>query len=134
MGAITQFNFLDDDYDLDLARAAIQESKIHQKFWYGDFYPLSDAKVGQTVITAWQLHRADLGAGLVYIFRQEQSPYLGRELQLRAIDPDAKYRVTIKRDYSPGEQRSMSGKELIDLEIMIPKKRSALVIQYQLNP
>ena len=133
MGAITQFNFLDDDYDLDLARAAIQESKIHQKFWYGDFYPLSDAKVGKSEITAWQLHREDLGAGLVYIFRQEQSPYLGRELQLRAIDPNAEYRVTIKRDYSPGEQKIISGKELVDLAISFPEKRSAWVIQYQVN-
>jgi len=134
MGPIAQYNFLDEDYDFDLARASIQEGYIHQKFWYGDFYPLSDAKVGQSEITAWQLHRADLGAGLVYIFRQEQSPYLGRELQLRAIDPEAKYRVTIKPDYSPGEQRVMSGQELIDLEIALPKKRSAFVIQYQLNP
>ena len=134
MGPIFQFNFLDDDYQLDLARAAIQESKIHQKFWYGDFYPLSDAKVGKSEITAWQLHREDLGAGLVYIFRQEQSPYLGRELQLRAIDTNAKYRVTIKRDYSSRDQQIMSGKELIDLEISFPEKRSAVVIQYQVIP
>ena len=133
MGCITQYNYLDDDYNLEMARASIQESKIYQKFWYGDFYPLSDAKVGKKEITAWQLHREDLDAGLVYIFRQEESPYIGRELQLRAINPDAEYRVTIKLDYSPGELRVMSGKELIDLEITFPEKRSALVIQYQLN-
>jgi alpha-galactosidase len=131
MGPIFQFNFLDDDYQLDLARQAILESKIHQKFWYGDFYPLSDAKVGQGEITAWQLHRADLGAGLVYIFRQQQSPYLGRELLLRAIDPDAQYRVRIKQDYSPGAERFMSGRELTNVEIAVPNKRSAIVIQYQ---
>jgi len=131
MGPIVQFNFLDDDYQFDLARQAILESKIHQKFWYGDFYPLSDAKTGQGEIMAWQLHRADLGAGLVYIFRQQQSPYLGRELQLRAIDPDAKYHVTVKQDYSPGEERVMSGKELTGMEIALSKRQSAIVIQYQ---
>lgn len=134
LGPIVQYNFLDDDYDLDLIRASILELHINQKFWYGDFYPLSDAKVGQKEITAYQLHRADLGAGVAYIFRQEQSPYLGRELQLRAIDPNARYSVTVKCDYSAGEQRIMSGKELIALEITLPKKRSALLIQYQLNP
>ena len=134
MAPIVQYNFMCDDYDLERARASIQEMRINQKFWYGDFYPLSDAKTGETSITAWQLHREDLGAGIVYIFRQEQSPYLGRELQLRAIDPDAKYSVTIKRDYSAGEQRRMSGKELIDMEIALPEKRSAFLIQYQLIP
>ncbi len=130
-GAIVQFNFLDDDYDLEQARAAIAEAKINQKFWYGDFYPLSDAKPGKKEITAWQLHRGDLNAGLVYIFRQEDSPYLGRELQLRAIDPDASYRVVIKKDYAPGEQVTMRGKELIDLEITLPEKRSAILVQYE---
>ena len=133
MAPIVQYNFMDDDYDLNLARASILESRINQKFWYGDFYPLSEAKVGQTEITAWQLHREDLGAGIAYIFRQEQSHYLGRELQLRAIDPNATYSVTIKRDYSAGVQRSMSGKELINLEVVLPEKRSALLIQYQVK-
>ena len=131
MGPIVQYNFHDDDYDLALARASILESHIHQKFWYGDFYPLSEAKTGETAITAYQLHRADLDAGVAYMFRQEQSPYLGRELQLRAIDPEAQYSVTIKRDYTAGEQRTMSGKALSDLEITLPEKRSAILIQYQ---
>jgi hypothetical protein len=67
------------------------------------------------------------------MFRQEQSPYLGRELQLRAIDPNAQYNVTIKSDYSAGKQQVMTGKELIDLEIEFPTRRSAVVIQYQLK-
>ena len=133
MGPIVQYNFHDDNYNLDLARASILESHINQKFWYGDFYPLSHAKTGKSEITAYQLHRADLGAGVAYIFRQEYSPYLGYELQLRAIDPDAKYSVTIKSDYSAGEQRIMSGKELIKLEIALPGKQSALLVQYQLK-
>jgi len=132
MGPIFQYNFLDDDYDLDLARTSILESHINQKFWYGDFYPLSEARTGETDITAYQLHRADLDAGIAYIFRQEQS-YTGRELQLRAIDPDAIYSVTIKQDFSVGKKLSMYGKELMDMKITLPEKRTALLIQYYKN-
>lgn len=131
LGAIMQFNVLDDDYDLEQARAALMEAKINQKFWYGDFYPLSDAKPVKKEITAWQLHRSDLNAGLVYVFRQEDSPYFGRELQLRAIDPDAVYHVAVKKDYTSGKPMKMTGKELIDLEIFLPEKQSALLIQYE---
>lgn len=132
MGPIFQYNFLDDDYQIELAKASVQESKVHQKFWYGDFYPLSDAKVGQKEFVVWQLHRSDLQAGLVYLFRQGQSSYMGRELNLRGIDPNAKYRVAVKKDYSPGVQQVMSGRELIDMEVAIPQKRSAVVVRYQL--
>lgn len=133
MGPIFQYNFMDDNYDLEQARASISESHINQKFWYGDFYPLSDEKTGETEVVAWQLHRADLNAGIVYIFRQGQSPYLGRELQIRAIDPNAKYTVTVKRDYSSGEKKSMTGRELINLEIALPIKSSSVLVQYQLS-
>ncbi|MDO4558031.1 MAG: alpha-galactosidase, partial [Planctomycetia bacterium] len=86
-GIITQFSYLDDDYDPELAKAAIREAKVYQKFWYGDFYALTGAQTGNDQCTAWQLNRDDLGAGLVYIFRQEECPYIGVELTLRAIDP-----------------------------------------------
>ncbi|MDR3199642.1 MAG: NPCBM/NEW2 domain-containing protein, partial [Planctomycetaceae bacterium] len=101
MGAILQYDFLGNSYNSEQSKKSIQEAKIYQKFWYGDFYPLSEAKVGETDISAWQLHRSDLEAGLIYIFRQRQSPFISRELQLRAIEPDEQYSVTVKPDYSP---------------------------------
>jgi alpha-galactosidase len=131
MGAIIQYHLLDNDYNLEEAKTSIQEAKIYQKFWYGDFYPLSEAKVGETDILAWQLHRSDLEAGLIYVFRQRQSPFIGRELSLRAIDPNSQYRVTIKSDYSPQKAIEMSGKELKTLEIHLFQKGSATVVQYE---
>ena len=130
MGCITQYNYLDDDYDPELAQASIRESKVYQKFWYGDFYPLSEAKVGETELLAWQLHRSDLEAGLVYLFRQSSCPYIGRELGLRGIDADARYRITIKRDYDSQEKYELSGDELQKFVITFPEKKSAYVLEY----
>lgn len=130
MGCITQYNYLDDDYDPEQARASIRESKVYQKFWYGDFYPLSEARVGETELLAWQLHRGDLEAGLVYLFRQSDCPYIGRELDLRGIDDAAKYRITIKRDYDSQETYELFGADLLNFTVMMPEKKSAVVVEY----
>ena len=130
-GSIIQFNVLDDDFAPAPAKAAIHEAKVLQKFWYGDFYPLTEAKIGKSEIVAWQLHRSDLDAGIIYVFRRPECPYSMRDLKPRAIDPDATYRVTIKRDYDSPVPVEMSGRELISLEIRIPEKRGCVLVEYE---
>lgn len=132
-GAILQYNFLDDDYDPESAKRSIQEAKVYQKFWYGDLYPLSPPSLGKTSIIAWQLNRSDLGAGVVYVFRQSDSPYLGRNLGLNALDPEANYTVRIKSGYDVDETKTLSGRELADYPCLIPEPRSAYIIEYQRN-
>ena len=130
-GAILQYNFLDDDYDPEMTKQSIAEAKVYQKFWYGDLYPLSDAALGRTSIIAWQLHRSDLNAGIVYVFRQSDSPYLGRNLELQALDADATYSVRIRPNYGPGETKTLTGRQLFDNPLLLPEKRSAVIIEYQ---
>ena len=130
-GAIMQFNFLDADYNPELARAALAEAKENSKFWYGDFYPLSAAIKGTSAITAWQLHRPDLNEGIVYIFRQSDSPYLGIELELRAIDPSATYRVEVKGEsYENAETREISGAELKNYVFVLKDKGASSLLHY----
>ena len=131
MGAVAQFNFMDSDYDAERAKAAAAEAKVYQKFWYGDFYPLTEAKSGNNHLLAWQLHREDLNAGIIYIFRQENCPYTGYELSPHAIDSDATYEVTLKRDYSKGTTKILSGGQLVDFQVEMPQKKSSLVIEYR---
>ncbi len=131
-GTILQYNFLDDDYDLELAKASIQEAKVHQKFWYGDFYALSEAVIGTNQCTAWQLHRSDLNAGLVYVFRQEDCIYTGVELPLRAIDSKANYRVVFRYSYNDEQTQTMTGTELQQFHVPLPKRRSSVVVRYLL--
>ncbi|MBQ1454261.1 MAG: NPCBM/NEW2 domain-containing protein [Thermoguttaceae bacterium] len=130
-GAILQYNFLDDDYDPETAKKSIREAKVYQKFWYGDFYPLTKPVLGKTSIVAWQLDRPDLGAGVIYLFRQRESPYTGIELVLNAIDTNAHYRIRVKDDYEPGEEKTVSGGELKSLPITLSRRGSAIVIEYQ---
>ncbi|MDD3587540.1 MAG: alpha-galactosidase [Thermoguttaceae bacterium] len=129
-GAILQYNFLDDDYDPDMTKRSIQEAKIYQKFWYGDIYPLSLPQLGKTSIIAWQCHRSDLNAGIVYVFRQSDSIYLGCNLNLKAIDTKAVYTVRFKSGYSIDSTKTMTGAELIAYPFLMPTKKSAIVMEY----
>ncbi len=133
-GVIMQYNFLDADFDETMTRASIEEGKRYQKFWYGDFYPMTDAVVGKKSVTAWQLHRSDLDAGLVYAFRQSDSPYLGLELQLRALEPQATYRCVVKRDYDLDGQAQtveLPGDALAKLPVLFSKSGEAIVVEYE---
>ncbi len=131
-GAIMQYNFLEPDYDRDAAVASVREAKAYQKFWYGDFYPLSPAGSGKTNDVAWQLHRPDLDAGLVYFFRQPNSPYPQFEAKLRQIDPDSQYRVVVKANSYDGDAPVvLSGKELQERRLESAQRGSAIVIEYQ---
>jgi len=130
MGGIAQFNYLDDGFDLERAKAALLEAKVHQKFWYGDFYPLTDTVTGKRDLTVFQLHRSDLNAGLVYMFRRDDSPYSVFEANLRGIDPEAKYVLRYMPGYTVARTEEITGAELSKLLIHVPEKRSCLVIRY----
>jgi len=131
MGTVASFNFMDSDYDAQRAKAAAAEAKVYQKFWYGDFYPLTEVRLGDEHLLAWQLHREDLSAGIVYVFRQKNCLYSGYELSLHAIDGNATYEVTLKRDYSKGTTKRLSGEQLISIQADMPQKQSSLVIEYR---
>ncbi|MGI6401765.1 MAG: alpha-galactosidase [Thermoguttaceae bacterium] len=130
-GAIMQFNFLDDNFNEPLARAALAEAKENSKYWYGDFYPLTEVKKGTSSIAAWQLDRPDLNSGLVYLFRQTDSPYVGIELELRGIDPRARYSVGFKRDgYDFEKSGEFNGVELKNVMILLEEKGSTILLRY----
>ncbi len=129
-GAIMQYDFLDTTYDQARAKASLDEAKTYQKFWYGDFYPLTPVPEGVTSTVAWQLHRADLDAGLIYVFRQSDSRYPMVEIQPREIDFDAEYLVRVRQRYGDGERKTMSGKELYEYNATLKEKASSCVIEY----
>ncbi|MFB2117989.1 NPCBM/NEW2 domain-containing protein [Parapedobacter sp. 2B3] len=131
LGAIGEFDYLADNFDATLAKAAFDEAKVYQKFWYGDFYPLTPARLGSDNLHAWQLHRSDLGAGVIYVFRQADCPFTGFELSPRAIAPDAKYRLNLKEDYNTSKTVVLDGSELLGYIVDMPQKKSTMIVEYQ---
>lgn len=131
-GGITQFGFLDDGFDLDAAKAAVAEARENQKYWYGDFYPLTPCSTRADEFVAWQMHRADLGAGLVLAFRRTECNVLGVSVGLGGLDPDATYRVEFIDEARRATVKTMRGRDMAtDFPLLIPARRASLLVRYR---
>ena len=131
-GAITQFAFLDPGFSVEAAKAAVAEARENQKYWYGDFYPLTPCTTALDHMIAWQLHRPDLDAGLVLAFRRPQCPYLAIAVALRGLKPASTYTVDFIDDAHHKTTKTLSGQELAaGLELRLGRKGSSLLVRYQ---
>ncbi|MGQ9732618.1 MAG: NPCBM/NEW2 domain-containing protein [Candidatus Zipacnadales bacterium] len=129
-GAIAQWAYLDPDFPRELAKATLAEAKANQKYWYGDFYPLTGCSVRLTDWIAYQLHRPDLNEGLVLAFRRAESNYTGLEVKLRGLNKQQTYRLEFIDEVRKTLHREVTGSELMSgWELRIPRGTS-LVIRY----
>jgi alpha-galactosidase len=68
---------------------------------------------------------------MVQTFRREESPYESARIPLRALNPDAHYRVT--NVDQPDKPLELTGKELLEkgLPISIPEKPGTAFFLYE---
>lgn len=131
-GAICQFDYLDPKFPLEKAKAALAEIRENQKYWYGDFYPLTPATTEAEHWAAWQLHRPDLQAGIVLAFRRSRCPYPALMAGLHAVDPQAKYAVQWIREDRTVITETRTGQQLAeDLELHLPQRGTSLLLRYR---
>jgi len=131
-GLICQFAFLDPDFPTNAARAALQEVKENQKFWYGDFYPLTPCVLGAGALIAYQFHRSDLDSGVVLAFRRAECSNSVLQASLRALRPDSTYQVEFISESLARTQRNLPGSRLMsDFELRLPTRGSSLLVRYQ---
>ncbi|MGA2063755.1 MAG: alpha-galactosidase [Thermoguttaceae bacterium] len=131
-GAIVQFAFLDGGFSIEAARQAVAEVKENQKYFYGDFYPLSGCSTDPGRFLAYQVHRADLGAGLVLAFRRAKCNLPAISVALGGIDPQAEYQVEFIDEHRQKTAKTMSGRGLAtDLSLTIPQPGASLLVRYR---
>lgn len=131
-GAIAQFGYMEDSFSAKLARQSIAEAKANSKYWYGDFYQLTSAGNDLQEFVAYQFHRADLNAGVIYAFRRPECDTMGLILAPRALDATKTYRVECVDDNRRTAVRTVSGQEIMQsgLALRLPKKGSSLLVRY----
>ena len=128
-----QFAFLDRGFSLEAARQAVAEVKQNQKYFYGDFYPLTACSTDPSRFLAYQVHRADLDAGLVLAFRRAKCDESKISVALGGIDPAAEYKVEFIDEQRQKTAKTISGRELAtDLSLMIPQRGASLLVRYRL--
>ncbi len=131
-GVICQFPVLDDKFSFASARAALAEVKENQKYWYGDFYPLTPCTLGPGAFIAWQLHRSDLNAGIVLAFRRGECPYPALQTGLRGLNQQAAYRVDYFEEGRPSHHRTLTGSQLMDnFELQMSRRGTSLLVRYK---
>ena len=132
-GAICELGYMDSGFSTEQARAAIAEAKEDARFWYGDLYPLTNCNIATDHLLAFQLHRADLDAGIVLAFRREDCPAHAVLAPLSGVHKDRKYRLEFLDDARKSTQTTVSGRELVEkgLLIQLDKKRSCLLVRYK---
>jgi alpha-galactosidase len=131
-GIICQFDYLNESFSTENARAALAEVKENQKFWYGDFYPLTRASLSPDVLVGWQCHRADLNAGIVLLFRRNESAYPAIQLVLRGLQPQSRYAVEFIDEQRARRQAVLTGQELMsNFEVRLPTRGSSLLVRYR---
>ena len=130
-GLICQFDYLNEKFPMEQAKAALAEVKENQKYWYGDFYPLTEAGSTSDVWAAYQFHRADLHAGIVLAFRRNDSPYTALSVKPGGINPAASYAVEFINDARQKVEKTIAGRDLAEeLELRVPKKQGSLLLRY----
>ncbi|MCL5097978.1 MAG: alpha-galactosidase [Candidatus Omnitrophica bacterium] len=131
-GLICQLDYMNPSFPMDLAKASIAEVKADQKYWYGDFYPLSNASIDPDQFIAYQLHRPDLNSGIVLAFRHPGCNFLGVIVGLHGLDPGLSYTVEFINDQRQKTTEVLSGQDLMNgVELRLGKPGTSLLVRYQ---
>jgi sugar lactone lactonase YvrE len=96
----------------------------------GDFYPLGSYSTAASVWMAWQVHRADLGEGLIQAFRRQKSPESTATYRLHGLELATEYVLTNLDDPKPCR---MTGRDLMErgLTIHLAGQPNAAIFMYK---
>jgi alpha-galactosidase len=132
-GDVAQPKPIPADYPYDRVKAALQEYRDVQKYFLGDYHPISQYSQASDAWMAWQFDRPDLGEGLVQVFRRPDSLCDGACLPLRGLDPDGRYTV-VNRDLP--ETSVHMGQELMEkgLPLTVAQRPAAVILTYRREP
>ncbi len=119
--------------DYDALRKLYKGLKELEKYYYGDYYPLTPYTQDEGKWIAWQFNLPEKNEGVIQAFRRGKAPSQ-HVVQLRGLDEKAIYTVDIID--APGSERlssqSWSGRELmtVGLPITLTSQPSAAVIRF----
>lgn len=133
VGSPVEWGYLDPGFDVAKASAAVAEMKEIRPYWYGDFHPITRCGIDSDEFVAWQLHRADLDAGMVMAFRRKDAPLAGIVASLKGIRANGTYTVTRVDEARRRTTSRMQGRELAQgLLVQVAKPGQSLLVTYEL--
>jgi alpha-galactosidase len=122
------FDTRDAALDYDLGRRWFDLFKRLRGLTLGDFHPLTEYSLSETVWMGYQFHRSDLDRGLMVVFRRPRCPYPTAVLALRGLTPEAEYTLT---DEFTGRQWKRKGADLMTAwEMNLPNQPDIALFTY----
>jgi alpha-galactosidase len=112
------------------AKALIKQYRSIQRFYYGDYYPLTAYSTAKEAWVAYQLDLPESAEGLIVVLRRPGSPQTSRTLPLKAIDLGVNYEFT---DLDSVRTQVLSGRQLLapGLEVHLARKPDSALIRYR---
>jgi len=121
-----------EDYPREMLEQAIAEGKRIRKYYFGDLYALTEVTVDPMDWLVLQYHRPAEQDGIVVAFRRSQSLYTGFALNnLRGIDLEAEYEITVSHEYIQEVPVHMQGAAWMDYNITIPERPGSVIVEYR---
>lgn len=101
-----------------------------RQYYYGDYYPLIGYSQAKDLWMAYQLHRPDLGRGMVVALRRPQSPYESARFLLQGLDEGAMYQIA---DLDSGRNSLCSGRQLMNegLQVRVESQPGSALLTYE---
>ncbi len=126
---VTGWNLYADNFPKDQAGYIYAEYKKIRPFFQGDFHPLTEYTTQHNKMMAYQFHRQDLNAGMVFVFRRPQSGEITYHIQLHGLSDEANYELFYEND---GALSVKSGRELKKgLTVRMVERPGSLLITYR---
>ncbi|MBR5428573.1 MAG: alpha-galactosidase [Clostridia bacterium] len=128
-GIEINLDVLSPDFDHDPVVPVVEECRRLRRYWHGDFYPLTVPDNSDRIWAAWQL---DLGGeGLIIGLRRTRCPFAEFSPTLSAIDPRARYEVTVTDEEMNAATNTTSGEELLRMKLYCPAPRTSVIVEYR---
>jgi len=104
-----------------------------QRYFYGDYYPLTEYTQAGDAWIAYQLDLSDEGEGMVVALKRPPSKYTRAIFQLKALRREAVYEIT---NLDTSENKTLTGGELMDkgLEAVLLNKPDSALLCYRRKP
>lgn len=118
------------ELDYDALRRLVGQWQSVNRFYYGDYYPLTPYTRDNTTWIAWQFHDPETNQGTVQAFRRAECPAPTTTLRLRGLDPDAQYEVA---QFDVEGTGTHPGRALMDegLSVSLPERPGAAIFTYR---
>ena len=113
-------------------KANVVQAKRCKKYFFGDYYPLTQQQRNPAAWTAYHLYLPEEQEGMILALRRAKSDVREMTFDLLTIDPAKRWKF---EDYDSGETGVVSGKQIREegLDIVIPNRRDYSLLFYSVD-